>query len=261
LPPRKSQSQEIPPDFSPEKAHSVLSAQLEKLMLLKGRRYQESQAEEKTWYELTEKMIARSFGSDSQNKKNFQWCWMAVKQQAPMYRESREPSREQGNFEARLQRYEGVLRNCLEELALDMPAVGIKGVYEPGEEYEFYRDVKVCLSLASKEIFVIDPYLNAEIFDVYATAIPRTVLFRLLSANVASDVNTLARKYATGGNFTLRTSSSIHDRVIFADNRVWVCGQSLKDAAKKKPTYIVEHDERLMRSVYENIWSAATSVS
>ena len=142
-----------------------------------------------------------------------------------------------------------------------MPDSGVKGVYEPGEEYEFYRDVSACLKLANKEIFVIDPYLSTEIFDVYAAAIPRTVLFRLLSANIPGTVKVVAQKYATGGNFSFRDSNAIHDRVLFADNRVWLIGQSLKDAAKKKPTYIVEHDEPLMRSVYEMIWNTATIVT
>ena len=74
------------------------------------------------------------------------------------------------------------------------------------------------------------------------------------------DVKTLALKYAAGGNFAFRSSNSIHDRVLFADGRVWLTGQSLKDAAKKKPTYIVEHDEPLMRTVYEDIWNKATVI-
>jgi len=86
------------------------------------------------------------------------------------------------------------------------------------------------------------------------------VKFRLLSANLPSPVLSLAQKYASGGNFQLRDSKAIHDRVLFADNRVWLCGQSLKDAAKKKPTYIVEHDEPLMRAIYEDVWTKATPV-
>lgn len=88
----------------------------------------------------------------------------------------------------------------------------------------------------------------------------RTVAFRLLSANLPPAVLSLAQKYASGGNLQVRSSSSIHDRVLFADNRVWLCGQSLKDAAKKKPTYIVEHDEPLMRPIYEDVWAKATPV-
>jgi hypothetical protein len=49
--------------------------------------------------------------------------------------------------------------------------------------------------------------------------------------------------------------------VIFVDQRAWVCGQSLKDAAKKKPTYVVEiEDAGLMRPAYENIWNSATVI-
>jgi hypothetical protein len=55
-------------------------------------------------------------------------------------------------------------------------------------------------------------------------------------------------------------STLIHDRVIFVDKRVWLSGQSIKDAAKKKPTYIVEHDEPPMREIYERIWQSASVV-
>jgi hypothetical protein len=66
---------------------------------------------------------------------------------------------------------------------------------------------------------------------------------------VRTELKALAQKYAAGGNLAFRSSGTIHDRVIFADNRVWLCGQSLKDAAKKKRTYIVEHDGPLVRDV------------
>ena len=241
---------------------SVLSTQIEKLKALKGRKYEEAKADEREWYQLTERLIARSFGIKHPNLSNFQYGWYAV-QKVPLILRSGFSTvsyTEQSNFEARLQAFEGVLKNCLEELHLDLPDNAIKGVYEPGEEYEFYRDVASCLKLAQREIFVIDPYLSTEIFDVYAGAIPRTIMFKLLSASIPVDVQNLGTKYAAGGNFAFRSTNSVHDRVLFADDRVWVTGQSLKDAARKKPTYIVEHDEPLMRQIYENIWNAATTI-
>ena len=141
-----------------------------------------------------------------------------------------------------------------------MPDVGIKGTYDAGEQYEYYRDVTACLKLAQREIFIIDPYLSKEIFEVYADAITRGVAFRLLSSNVPADVLIVAKKYAAGGNLDFRTSASIHDRVLFVDNRVWVSGQSIKDAASKKPTYIVELDEPSMRQIYEPIWISASKL-
>jgi len=52
-----------------------------------------------------------------------------------------------------------------------------------------------------------------------------------------------------------------HDRAAFADDRCWVIGQSIKDAAKKKPTYIVEHSGAAsMKGIYEAIWMSAAVV-
>jgi hypothetical protein len=47
---------------------------------------------------------------------------------------------------------------------------------------------------------------------------------------------------------------------LFVDHRCWVIGQSIKDAAKKKPTYIIEVAEAEQRSIYEPIWKSATAL-
>jgi hypothetical protein len=243
------------PDLPPEKAFAALKGQLDALQHLNGQNYQQARAEEQEWRQFTEKLIIRSFGEQSPNHQNFRRTISAGQHSIVPYGGGIPHQQNQRNFEARIRESEAVLNACLKELELDLPSA-----YEPGEQYEFYRDVKACLALAKKEIFVIDPYLSTEIFDVYATAIPRSVSFRLLSGKVPPDVEQLAKKYAAGGNLEFRSSASIHDRVIFADNRVWLIGQSLKDAAAKKPTYIVEHDESLQRPIYEAIWNAAKPI-
>jgi hypothetical protein len=48
---------------------------------------------------------------------------------------------------------------------------------------------------------------------------------------------------------------------VFADDRCRVIGQSIKDAAQKKPTYIVEHSgATAMRGIYEKIWDTASVI-
>lgn len=259
--PRRTQPQEVPPDLPPEKAYAALSAQLQALQQLKGRNYQEAEANEIEWQHLTEKLIIRAFGGASANVSSYHRALSTGEHYVMAFGDA-EPdhARYQSNFEKRIQAYEGVLNSCLAELKLDLPEAELKGVYAPGEEYEFYKDVKHILGLAQKEVLIIDPYIDSEMFDLYASAFPRTVSFRLLSTNTPSVVLGPAKKYAAGGNFQFRSTNLIHDRVIFVDKRVWLAGQSLKDAAKKKPTYIVEHDEALMRGVYENIWNTAVPV-
>jgi len=230
--------------------------------MLKSLRYQEGETKEKEWAQFTGNIIARAFASDSPNRSHFGHARSAGDYfiRTDFGYAGEDHALNQRNYEARIQAYEGVLNSCLAELKLDLPEPEIQSVFEPGQEYELYRAVKTILGFASHEILIIDPYISAELFDVYAEAIPRTVAFRLLSANLPAAVLSLAQKYATGGNLQVRSSNSIHDRVLFADNRVWVCGQSLKDAAKKKPTYIVEHDEPLMRRIYEDVWANATAL-
>jgi hypothetical protein len=50
---------------------------------------------------------------------------------------------------------------------------------------------------------------------------------------------------------------------VFFDQRGWVIGQSIKDAARKKPTYLVELGEPLRtvaRDIYNQIWGKAAVV-
>jgi hypothetical protein len=260
LTPRKVQPQPTAPDLSAERAYAALSKQFESLQEMKQLSYSDAEAKENEWSQFTAKLIMRAFGSDSPNRSHFSGAISAGEHYIVPFGYGIDPGLYQRNYEARIQAYEAVLNSCLAELRLDLPEPEIQGVFDPGQEYEFYRTVKEILGLATREIFIIDPYLSPELFDVYAGAIPRAVSFRLLSANIPTSALSLAQKYASGGNFQFRTTNAIHDRVLFVDNRVWLSGQSLKDAAKKKPTYIVEHDEPLMRRAYEDIWTKAAPV-
>lgn len=258
---RSSQPPTTPPDLSPEKAHAALFKQVDVLQQkLKGRDCLEVEAEETEWTNFTEKLIIRAFGSGSANLHHFFVARNAGEHSVVPYGVEFTHEYYQNNFNARIQAFEAVLRGCLSELAMDLPEAELKGAYAPGEEYEFYKDVKYVLQLAQKNVLIVDPYIASDMFELYAGALSRAISFRLLSTNIPAPVLALAAKYAAGGNFQFHHSTRIHDRVIFGDSRVWVAGQSLKDAAKKKPTYIVETDESVMRTIYEDLWSKATVI-
>ncbi len=63
-------------------------------------------------------------------------------------------------------------------------------------------------------------------------------------------------------DFHARSTSDIHDRIIFVDNaKCYIIGQSVKDAATKKPTYMVPIDSVSdMEMPYEDIWNRATVI-
>jgi hypothetical protein len=250
----------VAPTFEPERALAAIRKHLQSLQALRGKNYQDAQASEQEWMHLAQSIIERTFGNPSSNLTKFYGAKTAGNYRMIPYGGGIPHGENQRNFEARIQACESFFRSCIAELELVLPEDELTGHYEPGQEYEFYRGIKLILGTANARVLIVDPYLGTDVFDQYAAAIDRNIRFRLLTNNLPQNVLTLAQKYASGGNLEVRTTTAIHDRVIFADQRVWLIGQSLKDAATKKPTYIVEHDGTLMGPTYENIWANAHQV-
>jgi hypothetical protein len=155
---------------------------------------------------------------------------------------------------------EGV-RTSIPEVESILPPPEIAGSYDIGDEYSFYRDLKTIVGFGTKELFIVDSYLDTLLFDIYMENVDRAITVRVLTDKVVEPLKAVAEKFSRRNAFELRSGKDGHDRVVFVDDRCWVIGQSIKDAAKKKPTYIVEHSSAAsMKSIYESIWAIATPV-
>jgi len=164
-------------------------------------------------------------------------------------------------FERRVEALSSVVQSSIAELEWTLPQPEIAGSYDTGDEYAFYRDLKTIVGFATKELFIVDNYLDTQLFDVYMENVNPSVTVRVLTDNVLNPLKVVAEKFSKRVGFELRSSKDVHDRVVFIDDRCWVIGQSIKDAAKKKPTYIVEHSgAATMKGIYESIWAGATTV-
>jgi hypothetical protein len=257
MPRRPTQPPPKPPDFPPAKTYIALKRQLASIETFRGRNYRDAENDERGWKNLTLNILIHGFGKNSENVSQFhsaasvgEWYMGAMSEQMI-----------QRNFEERIEAFIATLKSSLAELELLMPEAEIAGAYEPGDEYPFYRDLKTIVSFASNELFIIDNYLDTQLFDVYMENVVPSVKVRVLTAQVADPLRQVADKFAKRGGFELRSSKEVHDRVIFADDRCGVVGQSIKDAAKKKPTYIVEHSSAAtMRGIYEPIWANAAPI-
>jgi hypothetical protein len=246
-----------PPDFPPEKTYAALKKQLAALDGFRGRSHREANSDETEWRNLTLNILIHGFGDDSQNVSQFH----SAKWAGEHYMGGMSEGLLQQNFEKRITAFTAMLKSTLAELELMMPAPEIAGAYEAGDEYQFYTDLKTIVGFTTKDLFIIDNYLDSELFDVYMENASPSVAVRVLTNQVGHPLRLVAEKFAKRGWFELRSSKEVHDRVIFADDRCWVIGQSIKDAAKKKPTYIVEHSgAATMMGIYESIWTNASLV-
>jgi hypothetical protein len=253
---RYSKSQPKGPDWSPEQTLRVLRQQLANLQKLKNRNHREADNDEEVWKQSTEGALIHGFGQDSHNVSHFYRARSAGFQSMM----GTSDHQQQLNFQERIDKFEATVSSSIAELEAVLPESASKGAYAAGDEFAFYRDLKDIVAAASKDIFIVDNYLNTEL---YVEPVRAGLPLRILTDEIRGNLLAVAKKYATRGGFQLRSSADVHDRHVFVDGRGWMIGQSIKDAAKKKPTYMVEIGAGLVPSVqqvYEDIWSGATSI-
>jgi hypothetical protein len=151
-----------------------------------------------------------------------------------------------------------------------VPADLTEKVYPPGFQYDLYKDIKEVIDQAKSEIFIQESYPSEELINLYLDKVHPEVKIRLLigtpkGGNVGERANFLAvaKKYSSrpGIHFEVRESQQVHDRLFFIDNDGWVIGSSIKDAAVRKPTYLLRlESSEILRMPFEDIWSKATKV-
>ncbi len=248
-----------PPTIAPDRALKALAGQLDALMSLKGRRYDEAEQDEHEWTHYTRTIIEGAFGNPSSELDSFIWAGHA----GVHFAFEMSPQQHQHNFEERQKEFGSLVRAAIRALQLQLPEQAVKGVYQTGEEYAFYRDLIDLFSTATTEVFIVDAYLDEQIFNLYVDKVPSAAQVKILSNKIGANVHTVASMFAKSRPLELRSSAGVHDRLVFFDRRGWVTGQSIKDAASKKPTYLIELEEPLLtaaRDIHNQIWMAAKVV-
>ncbi len=158
-----------------------------------------------------------------------------------------------------------ILQRTIADLELRL-SVQPDRVFGPGAVYDFFKALREVLASATQSILIVDPYLDDQVFDCYLTAVSPNVVVRLLARKSAAALTWAVAKFVEQTHMAVeaRSSNDIHDRVVFLDDRsCWVLGQSIKDAAKSRPTYLAPLDSntaRLKKEVYENIWVSAKPI-
>lgn len=253
---RSTKVQPKGPDWPPDRTLRVLKEQLEKLESFKGKKCSEMEHEEGIWQQMTQAALTHGFGEGSDNVRHFHSArWAGTHSMM-----GTSPYQEQENFRQRMDKFDATLRSSIAELEASMPEAELRGAYAAGDEYAFYKDLKDTIVGAKAKIFIVDNYLSTEFFELYAAAVPQGVSFLVLTDEVRGNLAAVARKYAASHPLELRSSKEVHDRHVFVDDRGWAVGQSIKDAARRKPTYVVELGADLVpviRKIYEELWARA----
>jgi len=247
------------PDWPPDRTLRVLKQQLQKLQAFKGKNHRDVENEETIWKQTTEGAMIHGFGEDSHNVHHYYKARSAGVHMMGGISDHQQ----QLNYNQRIAKFEATLLSSIAELEASIPEPAMRGAYEAGDEYAFYKDLKDIMGRANADIFIVDNYLNTDFFELYVATVRPGIYLRILTNELKGNLEAVAKKYAASHSIELRNGPDVHDRHIFVDQRCWTVGQSIKDAAKKKPTYMVELSAGLvptMRKIYEELWAKAAVV-
>ena len=139
----------------------------------------------------------------------------------------------------------------------------VKAIIPTGNVFDFFNEVRKILNMAKKDVFFIDPYLDAEFVERYMPQIEKNVPVRLLTSdsyikNLIPAVNLYSKQ--TGTPTIIKTSKDFHDRYLLIDNaKSFQCGGSFKDGAVKAPASLIQTTDTFsaIRDTYENLWASA----
>lgn len=126
-------------------------------------------------------------------------------------------------------------------------------------EFEFYQRLHPHFENATDEAFIVDSYVNEEVFELYLGETSPDVEKRILMKQPQGNFDAVAEKFVKDSNHRVevRKHPECHDRLLFVDDQCFVVGISIKDAGRK-PTYLVEFDSvETFREPWEELWEDA----
>ena len=130
-----------------------------------------------------------------------------------------------------------------------------------GSVFDYFDEIRKIVEPATRDVFFVDPYLDAEFVSRYlphvrvGTAVRLLARERLATLLPAVDVFSKQSGIAIG----VRSSPGFHDRYVFVDRAAcYQSGASFKDGAKASPTTLTQITDAFPAVVqtYEDLWMA-----
>jgi len=154
-------------------------------------------------------------------------------------------------------------------IAERMAPAGVGGAFIPvGNRFDAFAALSKVLQTATKNVMIVDPYMDETALTEFCKAVPENVFIYLLADQVdcKPTLQPAAEKWVQQYGVIrplsarLAPKKTLHDRAIFIDQTTaWILTQSLKDFAKRAPAEIVRADDTaaLKIAAYQNIWDSA----
>ena len=128
--------------------------------------------------------------------------------------------------------------------------------------HTFDRYLRRIFAAANVEVLVADAWVDETTFDNVLDLVPKSVPLKLMYAEARGTFDQRARRFAKEFSmFQVRRYKRLHDRFLIVDEKGYMLGPSIKDAASESPALVVElvsKEKRLLRSFFDELWNSAT---
>lgn len=134
-----------------------------------------------------------------------------------------------------------------------------------GRVFEYFDELRKLIETARSDLFLVDPYLDAEFVGRYMPFVPTGTQVRMLARACISTLKPAVASFVaqSGLAIEVRTIGGFHDRYLLVDKQAcYQSGASFKDGAKKTPTVVVQITDAFsnVQATYEQLWASAAQV-
>lgn len=147
---------------------------------------------------------------------------------------------------------------CVDSLSQEIPTSSTKLIiFSKGSAHSFDKFLRKVFKKAKKNVDIADTYVTGNIFDNLLDEIPKVVPLRFLYGKDNGGFISKSQRFAKEYSFQSKESKQFHDRFVIVDNRGYIIGPSLKDAADKKPTTLVvlnSIDSKELSGLFFDLW-------
>ena len=133
---------------------------------------------------------------------------------------------------------------------------------EKGMVFDYFDEIRKIIQTATKDLFFIDPYLDAEFVSKYLGNTADRVVIRLLAREKLNTllpaIDTFTKQHRV--EVKVRSAKGFHDRYIIVDgDSCFQSGASFQNGAKKSPTTLTQITDAFpaVQSTYEKMWDEA----
>lgn len=165
-----------------------------------------------------------------------------------------------------------IVYRALAKAELQAPASG-RGAFIPaGNAFDAFTAIGKVLTSATRDLLIVDPYMDEKALTDFAPLAPETATLRLLAdqqshkASLKPATDRWIAQFAGTRPLQVRLTAArtLHDRLIVVDGTVvWTLTQSINAFASRSPATIVRIDPEtsaLKVAAYDAIWQAATPI-